>query len=481
MTKVEDYRNTLRTLYSWDDFLRRNSGLPGSRANQELLEAVVMEGTTERFFELLRWTPDQAPEDSPESFLAMAGAAGLGERVARGERGLLARMRMIANDPRGRVREGIAFGLQHLGGEDTGLLLSEMRAWSRGSPLERRAAVAAVAEPGLLSKEEDAAAAVDLTDRITATLLEEPSRGDSDVRALRQTLGHAWSVLIAEAPKEGKKPFERWSGSDNTDIHWVVRENLRKRRLQEAEPEWAARMLERIGDSAEATRVRKAASAKSAAAKAGAAAAKALRKKASKPTKKAAVGTRGRKEPARAGAAKSKAKARSTKPSAKKAARKPASPKKGGGKRPTGSRATRKSKATPASGSARRKVAKKPAKAQAKKAARRSTAKNPAKRASSKKASKKASRKAAPAKKAAGRKTVARKAARKKAPSKRPPTRKKAPAKKPVAKKPVAKKRASKKPGAKKAATKRRASKKPGAKKAATKKSLAASKARGRR
>ncbi len=459
MKSVEDYRNTLRALYGWDDYLRRNSGLPGSRANLELMEAVVLEGTTERFFELLRWTPDRAAEDTPESFLAMAGAAGLGERVARGERGLLARMRMIANDPRWRVREGIAFGLQHLGGEDMGLLLSEMRAWSRGRPLERRAAVAAVAEPRLLDNPDDAAAAVDLTDRITATLLEESSHGDSDVRALRQTLGYAWSVLISEAPNEAKKPFERWVDEDDSDIRWLVRENLRKKRLQEAEPEWTAKMLARIGEDAAAEKVMAAAAARAARPKASkpaaakAATAKEAAKKAAeeRPAKAASAAGPAKGKAAKGKAAKTKAAARKSAPARKPTPRK-ATPRKATPRKATPRKATPR-KATPKKATPRKATPRKP---------------TPRKATPKKAAPKKAAPKKAAPKKATPRKATPKKAAPKKAAGRGASTKagKKATAKK-SAKKTAGRssrkpsKKAARKP-ARKAAGKRTTSKKPG-------------------
>jgi hypothetical protein len=46
MTKVDTYRETLRTLGEWDSFLLEESGLPGRRANLELAYAVADEHNT---------------------------------------------------------------------------------------------------------------------------------------------------------------------------------------------------------------------------------------------------------------------------------------------------------------------------------------------------------------------------------------------------------------------------------------------------
>ena len=48
MGRVEQYRAELRRLTDWEPFLKKNSGLPGSRANLELVEAVGEEADAER-------------------------------------------------------------------------------------------------------------------------------------------------------------------------------------------------------------------------------------------------------------------------------------------------------------------------------------------------------------------------------------------------------------------------------------------------
>jgi hypothetical protein len=40
MGRVEQYRAELKRLTDWEPFLKKNSGLPGARANLELVEAV---------------------------------------------------------------------------------------------------------------------------------------------------------------------------------------------------------------------------------------------------------------------------------------------------------------------------------------------------------------------------------------------------------------------------------------------------------
>ena len=72
MSKVDNYRQILRTLDDWDPFLLQESDLPGPRANLELLQAVADEGSEAQFRRWLTLGPDRAPVNSPEQFLATA-------------------------------------------------------------------------------------------------------------------------------------------------------------------------------------------------------------------------------------------------------------------------------------------------------------------------------------------------------------------------------------------------------------------------
>jgi hypothetical protein len=75
MSKTGDYRATLRGIDDWEDFLIRASGLPGTRANLELVQAAADEGSLDQF---RRWLARD------EEFLAVCGAVGLGRLIAEG-------------------------------------------------------------------------------------------------------------------------------------------------------------------------------------------------------------------------------------------------------------------------------------------------------------------------------------------------------------------------------------------------------------
>jgi hypothetical protein len=246
MARREEYRRRLRRLKRWEPFLLRESGLPGPRANLELLQAVADEGTTERFRTLLESAPEHVAGESRKEFLAACGAVGLGESIARGDPSLWPRLRALAADSRWRVREGVAMGLQRVGDRDMGALLRQVERWMRGGPLERRAVAAGLCEPRLLTDRAHARAVVRILDDLTRSLTREPDRRNQDVRTLRQALGYCWSVAIAACPSEGKKRFERFAAMDDPDVRWVVRENLGKKRLQRLDAAWVDRLRKRV-------------------------------------------------------------------------------------------------------------------------------------------------------------------------------------------------------------------------------------------
>ena len=245
MSKRETYRALLRDMPEWDAYLLQESGLPGPRGNLELAQAVADVGDRPRFERYLAHGPDTAPVNSPYEFLAFCGAVGLGRLLAAGDDTVLAVLRRCAADPRWRLREGVAMALQRLGDADMPTLLAAMRVWARGTPLEQRAAAAALCEPRLLDVPAHARATLQILDDITASIPRVTDRRSDGFRALRQGLGYCWSVAVAALPAEGKALMEKWLASPDPDLRWIMRENLKKARLERADSEWVKRMGER--------------------------------------------------------------------------------------------------------------------------------------------------------------------------------------------------------------------------------------------
>jgi hypothetical protein len=171
---------------------------------------------------------------------------GLGKLVAQGEHDQLTRLRSYACDPRWRIREAVATGLQLVGDQDVDLLLKEMRAWSRGNWYQKRAAAAALAEPRLLSDARITLEVLGIFDTITADIASAEDNKDESFKILRQAMGYCWSVAVASLPSEGKPAMEKWLQYPDSNIHWIMRANLKKNRLVKMDSNWAETWLARL-------------------------------------------------------------------------------------------------------------------------------------------------------------------------------------------------------------------------------------------
>lgn len=247
MAKIDDYRGVLRTLDDWDDYLLRNSNLPGPRGNLELAHAAADEGTEAQFLRWASLSAEQAPANTPGEFLAFCGVVGLGRLLAEGRCDLLSIVRARASDPRWRTREAVAMALQRWGDAGMDALLDEMERWAAGNCLEQRAAAAALCEPRLLSDPRYARRVLGILDAITVSLSSPQNRKSEDFKTLRQGLGYCWSVAVAALPADGKLLMEKWIGSDDPDVRWIMRENLRKNRLARVDAKWVEAQLSRMG------------------------------------------------------------------------------------------------------------------------------------------------------------------------------------------------------------------------------------------
>lgn len=245
MAKSDDYSRELASIANWDDYLLKNSGLPGPRGNLELAAVVADMGNPTLFEKYITYDPQTAPVNSPYEFLAFCGVLGLGRLVAEGKIQYIHTIRSFASDPRWRLREGVAQALQRWGKVDMDGLLQEMNTWASGSWLEKRAAAAALAEPILLKNPDHIKQTLIILDKITASLLTCSNRKNPDFLTLRQGLGYCWSVVVAALPQEGIPLMEKWLANSDTDIRWIMKENLKKKRLARVASEWVDEQLKR--------------------------------------------------------------------------------------------------------------------------------------------------------------------------------------------------------------------------------------------
>ena len=244
MNKTETYRQTLANLADWEPYLLQESGLPGPRGNLELAQVVADMGSRAQFQHLLTYTPQVAPTNDPHEFLAFCGVVGLGRLLAEGDEKILDSLRPFASDPRWRLREGVAMALQRLGKQDMRRLLNAMQTWRTGNWLEKRAAAAALAEPVLLHNEKEAVEALQVLDRITASMENSVEAKSEQFKVLQQGMGYCWSVVVAAAPQPGKRLMEKWLACPDRAIQKVMRENLKKNRLVRMDATWVEKWRE---------------------------------------------------------------------------------------------------------------------------------------------------------------------------------------------------------------------------------------------
>lgn len=142
------------------------------------------------------------------------------------------------------MREAVAMALQRYGIADMEALLVEMAGWSAGNLLERRAAAAGPCHPELLVEVDKAERVLKLLDQITQSLLEEPDRRSADYKALSKALGYSWSVAAAAQPEIGKPLMERWMVDEDLDVRRIMKQNLKKKRLDRADSDWTERWID---------------------------------------------------------------------------------------------------------------------------------------------------------------------------------------------------------------------------------------------
>ncbi|HUV02639.1 MAG TPA: hypothetical protein VMW67_04240 [Desulfobacteria bacterium] len=237
MSKKENHKRDLAPLFNefidtgderkLIDYLLANSNLPGRRGNLELAAAfaeVVEELFAEDPERLWRFclqltviSADEAPVNDPKEFLPFCGACGLGALGAVSSafyQEALARLKELAVDPRWRIREAVAMGLQNLLEKEREKTLNELESWIvNGDWLTMRA--------------------VALHKMIFDRILSVKERKSEQFKTLKKGLGYTLSVVVAAIPEEGFGYMEQLidSRKQDKDIRWIVKENLKKNRL----------------------------------------------------------------------------------------------------------------------------------------------------------------------------------------------------------------------------------------------------------
>ena len=239
-----------------EQLLLSRSGLPGPRANLELAaafaDAVAARGLGPAEWTVLRrWlavppsAADPRAEYLPVCALQALGAAYF-SAIPDGQDEVLTALREAAVDPRWRVRESTAMGLQSLGEVDLVAYTSIVRDWAADpSPLVRRAVLAALAHPPILKSRDAALMALEVAAGVLDSYSAAPAiaRKANDYQVLRRGLEYAPSVVVAAVPDEGFAWLSTLAASSDADVRRIVKTNLGKARLAARYPARVAEVL----------------------------------------------------------------------------------------------------------------------------------------------------------------------------------------------------------------------------------------------
>jgi hypothetical protein len=234
-------------------YLTSNSNLPGPRGNLELAEvfADVVEknarGESEKLWslcmKLTQFSPVEAPVNSPEEFLVFCGARGVGVLGSSSTffQKALFRLKELASDPRWRTREAVAMAIQSMIEKQPQETLEELDSWIENDNwLVMRAVAAGVAEPALLKDKQTAKSAFELYKKIFTKIVAARERKSDEFKTLKQGLGYSLSVVVCAFPREGFECMLQLADTQDADVLWIVKENLKKNRLVKNFPEEVA-------------------------------------------------------------------------------------------------------------------------------------------------------------------------------------------------------------------------------------------------
>lgn len=236
------------------DYITANSNLPGPRGNLELAQAwrqvieIYAVPNAEKLWnlnvEMAHISAAEAPVNDPQELIPFCGAVGIGSIGAVlpefFERSLTM-LKTLANDSRWRMREAVPMGLTRLIISRPSDTLQELEKWTvNGSLFELRAVAAGVAEPALLKDQEIAAVALALHKTIFERVFKVKARQTEDFRVLKKALAYTLSVVIKANPQPGFAYMAQLVDTQEKDVQWIVKENLKKNRLIKNYPEEVA-------------------------------------------------------------------------------------------------------------------------------------------------------------------------------------------------------------------------------------------------
>jgi hypothetical protein len=190
----------------------------------------------------------KAPVNSAKEFLPFCATLALGALYGNGlprprRRAALAALTAATSDGRWRMREAAAMGLQLVGERDIAAMQGIVALWlADGTWLTLRAVAAGLAHPPILKDPDVALYALETAATLVAALTRAGAkdRKEEQFKILRQGLGYSISVFAAASPGEGFALLRKCAAVSDPDLAWVVKENLKKKRIADAFPKECA-------------------------------------------------------------------------------------------------------------------------------------------------------------------------------------------------------------------------------------------------
>ncbi len=237
-------KNAFREL---EDMLISNSDLPGPRGNLELAYAFgdcvnAVQYVDDTLWNILTdWAlvpAAETPPDGPGEFIPFCAVQALGAVFTltddQQKTRIIEIFKSASNDPKWRIREAVAMGLQWIEEKDFSESKEIFVNWiDEASLLERRAIIAALAHPPVLYNRDNVRFCLEITGKILNDIidLEAGFRKTEEFRVLRKGLEYAISVFTAHLPDEGFEFMKKWALSHDPDIKKIIKSNLGKSRL----------------------------------------------------------------------------------------------------------------------------------------------------------------------------------------------------------------------------------------------------------
>jgi hypothetical protein len=225
-------------------YLKDNSNLPGPRGNLELLYSFSKTATEFEIKECIKYINDDT-DNSPEEFVAMCGIVGYAVNNKDKNESTLDYIGKFASHNSWRIREAVAMGIQEISENNMLETLKNIKRLKHGNCYEKRAVVAGLCEPKLLTDENITIKVLNILNEITEILNHDNKLTDEE-ESLRKALAYGWSVAIVHAPEKGKQIFEKLIIKKGKHIKWIIKENLKKNRLVKLDGDWVKEMENRL-------------------------------------------------------------------------------------------------------------------------------------------------------------------------------------------------------------------------------------------